>query len=60
MAARLLIAAGIALALADASIVTLALPPLQTNMFWHRRYNQDPGNAWLRKLVAEAFAKKPA
>ncbi|MFC4932841.1 LysR family transcriptional regulator [Massilia sp. GCM10023247] len=38
----------------------LALPPLQTNMFWHRRYNQDPGNAWLRNLVAEAFVKKPA
>lgn len=37
----------------------LALPALQTNMFWHRRYNQDPGNAWLRKLVADAFAEAP-
>jgi len=35
----------------------LILPQLQTNMFWHRRYNQDPGNAWLRNLVAEAFAE---
>lgn len=35
----------------------LALPPLQTNMFWHRRYNQDPGNQWLRALVADAFAQ---
>ncbi|MFC5510060.1 LysR family transcriptional regulator [Massilia jejuensis] len=34
----------------------LDLPTLQTNMFWHRRYNQDPGNGWLRALVAEAFA----
>jgi DNA-binding transcriptional LysR family regulator len=35
----------------------LALPPLQTNMFWHRRYHQDPGNTWLRNLVAQAFAQ---
>ncbi len=35
----------------------LALPPLQTNMFWHRRFNQDPGNQWLRGLVAESFAQ---
>lgn len=34
----------------------LDLPTLQTNMFWHRRYNQDPGNGWLRALVADAFA----
>ncbi len=30
----------------------LALPTLQTNMFWHRRFHQDPGNTWLRELVA--------
>lgn len=35
----------------------LNLPPLQTNMFWHRRYNQDPGNQWLRGVVAETFAQ---
>jgi DNA-binding transcriptional LysR family regulator len=35
----------------------LALPTLQTNMFWHRRYNQDPGSQWLRALVAEVFAE---
>ena len=35
----------------------LNLPPLQTNMFWHRRYNQDPGNQWLRSLVADTFAQ---
>jgi DNA-binding transcriptional LysR family regulator len=35
----------------------LALPALQTNMFWHRRYNQDEGNRWLRTLVAEHFAE---
>jgi DNA-binding transcriptional LysR family regulator len=35
----------------------LKLPALQTNMFWHRRYNQDEGNRWLRTLVAEHFAE---
>jgi DNA-binding transcriptional LysR family regulator len=35
----------------------LALPSLQTNVFWHRRFNQDPGNQWLRGLVAETFAE---
>jgi DNA-binding transcriptional LysR family regulator len=35
----------------------LKLPPLQTNMFWHRRYNQDPGNQWLRGLVAGTFGE---
>lgn len=35
----------------------LDLPPLQTNVFWHRRYNQDPGNQWLRSLLAEVFGE---
>ena len=35
----------------------LELPSLQTNVFWHRRYNQDPGNQWLRGLLAEVFAE---
>jgi DNA-binding transcriptional LysR family regulator len=35
----------------------LALPALQTNVFWHRRFNQDPGNQWLRTLVADTFAE---
>jgi DNA-binding transcriptional LysR family regulator len=35
----------------------LQLPTLQTNVFWHRRFNQDPGNQWLRGLVAEVFGE---
>lgn len=35
----------------------LDLPPLQTNIFWHRRFNQDPGNQWLRGLLADVFAE---
>jgi DNA-binding transcriptional LysR family regulator len=33
----------------------LRLPALHTNIFWHRRYNQDSGNQWLRGLIAECF-----
>ncbi|NRR30694.1 LysR family transcriptional regulator [Oxalobacteraceae bacterium] len=35
----------------------LRLPGLQTNMFWHRRYNQDEGNLWLRGLMAQLFVE---
>ncbi|MES2103806.1 MAG: LysR family transcriptional regulator [Pseudomonadota bacterium] len=35
----------------------LRLPSLQTNMFWHRRYNQDDGNQWLRGFIAGYFAE---
>ena len=35
----------------------LRLPSLQTNMFWHRRFNQDEGNQWLRGFIAEHFAE---
>lgn len=35
----------------------LPLVALQTNVFWHRRYNQDEGNRWLRTLVVEAFGE---
>ncbi|MES2072289.1 MAG: LysR family transcriptional regulator [Pseudomonadota bacterium] len=35
----------------------LRLPSLQTNMFWHRRYNQDQGNQWLRGFIADHFAE---
>jgi DNA-binding transcriptional LysR family regulator len=35
----------------------LQLPTLQTNVFWHRRFNQDPGNQWLRTLVADVFGE---
>jgi DNA-binding transcriptional LysR family regulator len=35
----------------------LRLPTLQTNVFWHRRFNQDEGNQWLRNLIASQFAE---
>ncbi|MGI4936495.1 MAG: LysR substrate-binding domain-containing protein, partial [Janthinobacterium lividum] len=35
----------------------LRLPALQTNMFWHRRFNQDAGNIWLRAALAHQFGE---
>ena len=35
----------------------LKLPRLQTNIFWHRRFAQDEGNQWLRKLLVELFSE---
>jgi len=35
----------------------IRLPSLQTNIFWHRRFNQDQGNQWLRGFISEHFAE---
>lgn len=35
----------------------LRLPMLQTNIFWHRRYNEDEGNQWLRELICTLFVE---
>ncbi|SFU52963.1 LysR family transcriptional regulator [Pseudoduganella namucuonensis] len=35
----------------------LALPELQTNIFWHRRYGQDAGGQWLRGLIMDTFGE---
>ncbi|MDB5777210.1 MAG: LysR family transcriptional regulator [Herbaspirillum sp.] len=35
----------------------LRLPTLQTNIFWHRRFNQDDGNQWLRNLLFDTFSE---
>ena len=35
----------------------LRLPSLQTNVFWHRRFNQDEGNQWLRGVIADLFSE---
>lgn len=39
------------------SATPLHLPALQTNLFWHRRYNQDEGNRWLRGVLVELFGE---
>lgn len=35
----------------------LRLPVLQTNLFWHRRYNEDGGNQWLRDCIGAIFVE---
>ena len=35
----------------------MRLPTLQTNIFWHRRFNQDEGNQWLRNMIVEMFSE---
>lgn len=35
----------------------LTLPEIPINLFWHRRFHQDPGNRWLRGLMFALFAE---
>jgi DNA-binding transcriptional LysR family regulator len=34
----------------------LALPEVNINIFWHARFNKEPANQWLRRLIFERFA----
>ncbi len=36
--------------------VPFAVPPIQISLYWHERYQSDPGHAWLRQHVAKLFA----
>ncbi len=33
----------------------LRVPPLQTNLYWHRRFQRDAGSLWLRELLVQGF-----
>ena len=33
-----------------------ALPSYAVKQHWHERFHADPGNAWLRRTVAQLFA----
>ena len=35
----------------------LRLPMLRTSIYWHRRFNQDSGNQWLRSLIGDSFVE---
>ncbi|MEW9586597.1 LysR family transcriptional regulator [Paraburkholderia sp. DGU8] len=35
--------------------VPLAVPPIQISLYWHERYQNDPGHAWLRQYVTQRF-----
>ena len=43
--------------LAEVSVLALPvdIPKFQVKQHWHERFHQDPGNCWLRGLVAELF-----
>lgn len=33
----------------------IRIPPFEIKQHWHERYHHDPGNRWMRALVAELF-----
>lgn len=35
----------------------LVFPEIAINLFWHRRFHQDPGNRWLRGLMFSMFSE---
>ena len=35
-----------------------ALPPFDVSIHWYWRYEGDPGNRWLRELIASLFAQR--
>lgn len=34
----------------------IAFPPYSVRLYWHERVHGDPGNAWLRQLIAGLFS----
>lgn len=34
----------------------LSLPDVSINIFWHARFNKEPANQWLRRLIFDRFA----
>ncbi|AHV93751.1 lysR-type regulatory protein [Bordetella holmesii 30539] len=36
----------------------LKVASLQTNLYWHRRFQRDGANQWLRTLIIEVFADR--
>lgn len=35
----------------------VSLPEIPINIFWHRRFHQDPGTRWLRSLIFEMYSE---
>ena len=35
----------------------VAIPPADVRVHWHERYDQDPGNRWLRTVLLELYAE---
>jgi DNA-binding transcriptional LysR family regulator len=39
--------------------VPIEIPSFQVKQHWHERFHHDPGNRWLRGLIAELFQVRP-
>jgi DNA-binding transcriptional LysR family regulator len=35
----------------------VTIPPADVRVHWHERYDQDPGNRWLREVLLELYAE---
>lgn len=35
--------------------IPFSVPPIQISLYWHERYQTDPGHAWLRQYVTRHF-----
>ena len=33
----------------------IALPKIRVRLYWHERFNREPGNAWLRRVYMGLF-----
>ncbi|MFT3666437.1 LysR family transcriptional regulator [Piscinibacter sp.] len=36
------------------------VPPTSVYLFWHERFHHDPGNTWLRGVIADLFSRPEA
>lgn len=36
----------------------LRVPALQSNLYWHRRFQRDGGNQWLRALIVDSYSQR--
>jgi DNA-binding transcriptional LysR family regulator len=34
----------------------VAIPPAEVSVYWHERFEQDPGNSWLRDLTVKLYS----
>jgi DNA-binding transcriptional LysR family regulator len=37
----------------------IKLPGFEISQYWHERFDRDPGNQWLRKVISAEFGGKP-
>jgi hypothetical protein len=35
----------------------VAIPPAEEALYWHERFEPDPGNRWLRDVMVELYSE---